>query len=628
MLKTILQKIQYQLLLLVLLSTVLPVAIVGFYAISTTGNTLRTLALNSIDTQLTSDTTQINNYFNDIANDVIVLSNTPPIQGIVRSLENNGIDPLDKSTYANWVGRLNKIFAGFMDAKGQYLRLRYLDENGQEMVLVEKNLSGDIQIFSGEQLQNRSKEAYVSNTLKLQNGQIYTSDIFLHRENDQIVSPYIPSIRYSTPIYNQEGKIKGLVIINAKIENIIDVIKNTDQTENVDNIMIDQDGYYIYHADAKKLWGRELKTNENINNDYPAEILQQLFSNERKVVIEDSERVIDAQKAISNQNSQRFFLVIHAVPNQVIFASLNSFKRFSSFLIFISIAISLGIGWLIIKNLVSLIQGLVLQISSLSTDIVCTMNEQESTATHQSNTVNDTTNNVNNLGAVSQQIAQQAETVATAARKASDLAEDGTTVVAETLQQMLNLQDAVNILTQQNQRLNDQTSQIGNISSLASLVSDLAAQTNVLALNAAVEASRAGEYGDGFAVVAKEIRTLADQSRNAAKKISVIVPEIQRAIGSTVKASEQGQQIVEIGVKNAKETTKTFNNVKGVVSELFASNQQIYESAEQQAIAIQQVINTMNSLNQTTMQSLRALAQVKQGTQKLNEIAQQLRLRV
>ncbi len=628
MLKTILQKIQYQLLLLVLLSTVLPVAIVGFYGISTTGETLRTLALNGIDTQLTSDATQINNYFDDMASDVIVLSKSPPIQGMVRSRANNGIDPLDKSTYANWVNRLNTIFAGFMEAKGEYLRLRYLDENGQEMVRVERGISGDIQVLSSDQLKNRDDQEYVNATLKLPANQIYTSDIFLHRENDQIVSPYIPSIRYSTPIYNKEGQVKGLVIINAKIANIIDVIRNTDEGQTASNIMIDQDGYYLYHTDPKKLWGRDLKTNENINNDYPPEILQQLFSTERKVVIEDSDRVIDAQKAITGQNSQRFFLLIHTVPNQVIFAALNRFKRFSFFLIFISIVISLAIGWLIIKNLVRLIQGLVLQISSLSTDIVCTMNEQESTATHQSNTVNDTTNNVNNLGAVSQQIAQQAETVATAARKASDLAEDGTTVVAETLQQMLNLQEAVNILTQQNQRLNDQTSQIGNISSLASLVSDLAAQTNVLALNAAVEASRAGEYGEGFAVVAKEIRTLADQSRNAAKKISVIVPEIQRAIGSTVKASEQGQQIVEIGVKNAKETTETFENVKGVVSELFASNQQIYENAEQQAIAIQQVINTMNSLNQTTMQSLRGLAQVKQGTQKLNEIAQQLRMRV
>ncbi|MGL6281971.1 MAG: hypothetical protein ACRC2J_06145, partial [Microcoleaceae cyanobacterium] len=106
MLKTILQKIQYQLLLLVLLSTVLPVAIVGFYAISTTGNSLRTLALNSIDTQLTSDTTQINNYFNDIASDIVVVSKVPPIQGIVRSRDNNGIDSIDKSTYQNWINRL------------------------------------------------------------------------------------------------------------------------------------------------------------------------------------------------------------------------------------------------------------------------------------------------------------------------------------------------------------------------------------------------------------------------------------------------------------------------------------------------------------------------------------------
>ena len=81
-------------------------------------------------------------------------------------------------------------------------------------------------------------------------------------------------------------------------------------------------------------------------------------------------------------------------------------------------------------------------------------------------------------------------------------------MVEQTLIQMLGLREAVVAISQQNQRLYDSTSQIGNISTLASLVSDLASQTNILAVNTAVEAVRAGEYGKNLAVVASEIRLL------------------------------------------------------------------------------------------------------------------------
>ena len=85
----------------------------------------------------------------------------------------------------------------------------------------------------------------------------------------------------------------------------------------------------------------------------------------------------------------------------------------------------------------------------------------------------------------------------------------GTQLVEQTLNQMLGLREAVVAISQPNQRLYDSTSQIGNISTLGSLVSDLASQTNIQAVNTAVEAVRAGEYGKGLAVVASEIRFLS-----------------------------------------------------------------------------------------------------------------------
>jgi len=113
------------------------------------------------------------------------------------------------------------------------------------------------------------------------------------------------------------------------------------------------------------------------------------------------------------------------------------------------------------------------------------------------------------LGISSEQATEQAEAVAAAARQGLNLAEEGTQMVEQTVNQMLGLREAVATISQQNQRLYDSTSQIGNISTLGSLVSDLASQTNIQAVKTAVEAVRVGEYGKGLAVVASEIRFLS-----------------------------------------------------------------------------------------------------------------------
>ncbi|MEG4629663.1 methyl-accepting chemotaxis protein [Microcoleus sp. AR_TQ3_B6] len=112
------------------------------------------------------------------------------------------------------------------------------------------------------------------------------------------------------------------------------------------------------------------------------------------------------------------------------------------------------------------------------------------------------------MGIFSEQAAEQPEAVAAAARLALNLAAEGTQMVEQTLNQMLGLREAVVAISQPNQQLYDSTSQIDNISTLASLVSGLASQTNIQAVNTAVEAVRAGEYGKNLAVVASEIRFL------------------------------------------------------------------------------------------------------------------------
>jgi methyl-accepting chemotaxis protein len=283
------------------------------------------------------------------------------------------------------------------------------------------------------------------------------------------------------------------------------------------------------------------------------------------------------------------------------------------------------VGWLQAKKLVQLIRGLIYKVSNLSQDILVTMEEQEAISKQQSHAVDRTTDNLSTLGESSQEIAREAEAVASCAQQALTLAEEGSKIVENTLDRMLIFRETMESIAQQNKRMGEQTSQIGSISMLAKLVGDLATQTNMLALNAAVEASRAGKEGEGFAVVAKEIRQLADRSREAAEKINGIIPEIQGSINSSLAVTEKGRQTVESGVKNARESAESFQGVTEVVSELFIRNKQIYQNTERQAIALNQVINSMHSLSRDVAESAKGISLVKMGTHNLNEAADSLK---
>lgn len=214
-------------------------------------------------------------------------------------------------------------------------------------------------------------------------------------------------------------------------------------------------------------------------------------------------------------------------------------------------------------------------IASSSLEIAATTEQHERTANQQAISVNQTSSTMDELRASSRQAAEQAE---------------GVTIGAKAI-------------AQQVFRLSEQTKQIASINSL---VSDIASQTNMLALNAAVEAVRAGEHGKGFAIVAAEIRKLADRSKNSADKINTLLADIQAITDATVVETIYG--------------TKE-ENIVTAVNNIVINNQQISLSAKQQAIAIEQVVSAMNVLNEGAVETACGISQTKIGIQRLNEAA-------
>lgn len=286
-----------------------------------------------------------------------------------------------------------------------------------------------------------------------------------------------------------------------------------------------------------------------------------------------------------------------------------------------------------------------------STEIAAVVEQQERIATQQAASVNETTTVMDELGSSSRQSSQQAESAAedarwvlqqaeegaTGARQVLTLATAGNKVVGQTLAVMSDLQEKVGVSAQQIMRLSEQTSQIGNITTV---VTALANQTNMLALNASVEAVRAGESGKGFGIVAAEIRRLADQSKKSADKINNLIVDIQNAINSTVMSTDEGIKTVGEAIKFSNQTSEAFSGVTQSISDTILKNQensltainditlknkQIALTAKQQAIAIEQVVEAMNNINSGAKQTAIGIGQTKVGTQQLTEAALNLK---
>lgn len=274
--------------------------------------------------------------------------------------------------------------------------------------------------------------------------------------------------------------------------------------------------------------------------------------------------------------------------------------------------------WFIRQGVIQPIEKISLDITASSSQIATTVEEQERITHQQAISVHETTATVNQLATSSRQMATQAETTSASGNEVLSLTQEGYQAVERSVKGIATLKTNSERIVQKTQDLQKQTVEIGTISNL---VSDLAMQTNLLALNAAVEAVRAGEQGKGFGVVASEIRKLADQSKHSAHQINVLVQEIKNSINSTIKVTTEGTETVNDIMQMAQTTVLTFDKVSSSVNNMVINSQQIAANVKQQDLAIQQIVEVINTINQGAGETAAGLSQTKISTQQLNQVA-------
>ena len=193
-----------------------------------------------------------------------------------------------------------------------------------------------------------------------------------------------------------------------------------------------------------------------------------------------------------------------------------------------------------------------------------------------------------------QRIAEASQTLHSSSLDASETATHGKDIVGHAKKQMDVINTSTSTVNELVQKLAKQTEEIGNITKV---ITDITDQTNLLALNAAIEAARAGEHGKGFAVVADEVRKLAEESKESANSIAALTVEIKTDTENVEKAVKNSLVSVKDGVEVISEAGESFHAIVGAIHNMTSQIQEISATSEQISASAEQVSASVNEIS-------------------------------
>lgn len=309
-------------------------------------------SLGSTEKNIDKDVMEIEAFVKSSTYDLLILATTPPIQGIIRAKDNNGIDPLTNDKAEYWYSRLEQIFSSFLEYHPEYLQLSYRDEKGHEIVrtdLIEKT----VKITPRKALQNKAPYPCFTETMKLRRSEVYYSEVNLNRENGVMQIPHTPVFRIATPVYDAQKKLRGVVVINILAEAMFRKIRTSIHATK--KYIVNQDGYFLVHPDRTKEFGFDL------GFEYSTKNVMHKFADDMKaqdslVKYHKQEQHVDGFKKIffDPMNKSRYWALIYEIPEaealKTIYLARNTMLVVGILVIVFSLAI---ITWLYTRQLVS-----------------------------------------------------------------------------------------------------------------------------------------------------------------------------------------------------------------------------------------------------------------------------------
>ncbi len=260
-------------------------------------------------------------------------------------------------------------------------------------------------------------------------------------------------------------------------------------------------------------------------------------------------------------------------------------------------------------------------VATVSSEIMASTGQQATSAQEQAAAVAQTTTTLSEIKSVAEEMTRRAQGTSDLATQTAEISQTGTQAVQAAVNGMNNIQSRVAELAEIISELSEQTQQIDEI---ITAVDQIAAQSQMLALNAAVEAARAGEAGQGFGVVATEVRALAERSKIATGRVRGIIQQIQRSTNTAVETTNEVGKSVLQGEKLTSQAGDVIIKLEDQNRDAVQAAVQIVASAQQQVGGLEQVTDAMSNINAATQQTVDSVRQTEQAAKDLNELAQQM----
>jgi methyl-accepting chemotaxis protein len=258
------------------------------------------------------------------------------------------------------------------------------------------------------------------------------------------------------------------------------------------------------------------------------------------------------------------------------------------------------------------------QVQSSSTQLQSAANQQATGSREQATAMTQVATTISELLATSRQIAESAQRVAEIADQTASSARGGDGTLGKAGDIIVGMRRQMDLVVGHMLELGKKSQQIGGV---LDIVSELAEQTNILAINATIEAVGAGESGRRFAVVADEIRKLADRVTGSTKEIRGLIDDVRSAVNTTVMATESGSKTVDAGSRQFGEVAAAFKQIAGLVITTTQAAREIELSTKQQATAVEQVNLAIANVAQATRENETSSGQTLQTASQLASLS-------
>jgi methyl-accepting chemotaxis protein WspA len=266
-----------------------------------------------------------------------------------------------------------------------------------------------------------------------------------------------------------------------------------------------------------------------------------------------------------------------------------------------------------------------IQLNTTATEIATTAKQQQTTTAEIAATSVEIGATSKEITATSRELVKTMNEVSGVAEEAARLANSGQAAIGRMEATMRQIMEASGSISGKLAVLNERTA---NINSVVTTITKVADQTNLLSLNAAIEAEKAGEYGLGFAVVALEIRRLADQTAVATYDIEKLVKEMQSAVAAGVMGMDKFSDEVRRGVEEIRQVGAQLAQIIHQVQTLTPRFQTVNEGMQAQATGAEQISETLAQLSESAQETAQSLRQSYQAIEQLNSAARWLQTSV